>query len=96
MRSFSFVLERLARVPPFVRILALTVAVSFVAVLAFKVAIATVTAYALFALLCGSHLFMHGSHGGHHDHKTYRSTPQGDPTVVNPSEDQADHQMGCH
>lgn len=65
MQSFSPIPEFLSRVPPFAKLVALIGIVSFVAIFVFNLAVGTVISYAIFALLCGSHLFMHGSNREH-------------------------------
>ena len=98
MQTFSPFLERLSRVRLLIRMLALTVIASFIAIFAFNVALSTVAAYALFALFCGSHLFMHGSHGGqqHTNHASSNSSPQALSEKATSTEDHADHSKGCH
>ena len=98
MQSFSPISQFLSRVPPFVKLLALIGIVSVVAIFAFNVAVGTVTGYAIFALLCGSHLFMHGSHGSHQhqDHGPSDPSSQIQPDKATSTEGHADHSMGCH
>ena len=97
MQSFSPISQFLSRVPPFVKLLALIGIVSVVAIFAFNVAVGTVTGYAIFALLCGSHLFMHGSHGSHQHPGQGSSDPSSRTQPYKASaEDHVDHSTGCH
>ncbi len=57
--------DRPLRTPPIVWILGTGLIVALVAIFVFNVAIGTVAYYGFFALMMGSHFFMHGSHGGH-------------------------------
>ena len=97
MEFLPSIKARLARVPPFVKLLVLIGIVSLVAIFAFNVAAGTVTSYAIFALLCGSHLFMHGSHGSHQHPDQGSSDPSSRTQPYKASaEDHTDHSTGCH
>ncbi|HLE73555.1 MAG TPA: DUF2933 domain-containing protein [Anaerolineales bacterium] len=95
MQPFSPISEFVARVPPFVKVLVLVGAVSFVAIFAFNVAVGTVLGYSIFALLCGSHLFMHGSHADHPGHKTTGPEQQEDLRAAELKRDRTEHHTGC-
>ncbi len=98
MQPFSPISEFLSRVPPLVKMLVLIGAVSFVAIFAFNVAVGTVISYAIFALLCGSHLFMHGSHGSHQHQEHTASGPSSHvlSDKAPSTEEHANHSKGCH
>lgn len=98
MESFPTISERLARIPRMVKIGGLVVVLSLVAIFVFNLAVSTVIGYAFFALLCGSHLFMHGAHGAqpHQDHAPAGASTQGRPQMAASSGDHANHSKGCH
>ena len=97
MEFLPSIKARLARVPLFVKLLVLVGLASLVAIFAFNVAVGTVTSYAIFALLCGSHLFMHGSHGSHQHPDQGSSDPSSRTQPYKASaEDHTDHSTGCH
>jgi hypothetical protein len=66
MESFPTISQRLSAIPRLVWFVSLVVVVSAVAIFMFNFAVGTVASYALFALFCGSHFFMHGPHGTEH------------------------------
>jgi hypothetical protein len=87
--------DRPLRIPPIVWVLGIGLIVALVAIFVFKVAIGTVAYYGFFALMMGSHFFMHGSHGGHggpagHQHGSTSTT-----TATNKDE-HSKHTGGCH
>ena len=94
MESHSSVTDRPVRIPPIVWFLGIGLIVALVAIFVFNVAINTVAYYGFFALMMGSHFFMHGSHGGH--------TGQQSGAALNRSEadkdqnEHAKHSGGCH
>jgi hypothetical protein len=53
------------RIPPIVWFLGVILITALAAIFVFNVAVSTVLNYGFFVLMMGSHLFMHGSHGGH-------------------------------
>lgn len=57
--------QRPLRIPPLVWFLAIGLVIALIAIFVFNVAINTVAYYGFFALMIGSHFFMHGGHGGH-------------------------------
>lgn len=80
MESFPTISQRLSAIPRLVWFVSLVVAVSAVAIFIFDFAVGTVAGYALFALFCGSHFFMHGSHGAEDkDHAPSNSSLHGHP-----------------
>jgi len=89
---------RLSRIPRLVWIGALIGVVALIAIFGFNFAAGTVVSYAFFALLCGSHLFMHGSHGGqqHTNHAPSSLSSQARPEKAIATGDHADHSKGCH
>jgi hypothetical protein len=56
--------DRLFRIPPIVWVLSVGLVVALLAIFVFNVAVKTVVYYGFFALMMGSHFFMHGSRGG--------------------------------
>ena len=67
MESHPSVTDRPVRIPPIVWFLGLGLIAVLIAIFVFNVALNTVAYYGFFALMIGSHLFMHGSHGGHRE-----------------------------
>lgn len=60
--------DRPFRIPPIVWVLGIGLVVALLAIFVFNVTVKTVVYYGFFALMMGSHFFMHGSHGGHAGH----------------------------
>jgi hypothetical protein len=75
--------SRPGRVSPVVWFLGLGVVVALVALFVFKVPLNTVGYYALIAVFFGSHLFMHGSHGGHKAHEGQSRPERASGTAAN-------------
>ncbi len=69
MENNSPVEDRPLRIPPIVWFLGVGLVVALIAIFVFNVSINTVAYYGFFALMMGSHFFMHGSHGGHGGHQ---------------------------
>ena len=94
MESHPSVTDRPMRIPPIVWFLGLGLIAALVAIFIFNVAFSTVTYYGFFALMIGSHFFMHGSHGAHggagHQHGPVSNTPESDKN------EHAGHTGGCH
>ncbi len=89
MESHSLETNRPVRIPPIVWLLGLGLIAAVVAIFFFNIAFSTVAYYGFFGLMIGSHLFMHGSHGGHQHNTT--------PNAVEPNEnDSARRSGGCH
>jgi len=65
MESHPSVTDRSLRIPPIVWFLGLGLIAALVAIFVFNVALSTVAYFGFIALMVGSHLFMHGGHGGH-------------------------------
>ena len=90
--------DRPFRIPPIVWVLGIGLIVALAAIFVFNVAISTVVYYGFFALMIGSHFFMHGSHGGHgshgnsaeHQHDTTSKTAQSNKN------EHSGHTGGCH
>ena len=97
MESHPSVTDRPVRIPPIVWFLGAGLIAAVVAIFFFNVALNTVASYGFFALMIGSHFFMHGSHGGHGGH-----TGQPSGAALNPAEADKDknehtgHSGGCH
>ena len=69
MENNSPIDDRPLRIPPIIWFLGLGLVAALVAVFIFNVALSTVAYYGFFAIMMGSHFFMHGSHGGHGGHQ---------------------------
>lgn len=100
MESHPSVTDRPVRIPPIVWFLGIGLIAALVAIFVFNVAINTVAYYGFFALMIGSHFFMHGGHGGHSGHGG--NTGQESSAALNPAEvdkdknEHAGHSGGCH
>ena len=100
MESHPSVTDRPMRIPRIVWFLGAGLVAAVVAIFFFNVALNTVASYGFFALMIGSHLFMHGSHASHGGHGG--NTGQESSTTLNPSEvdkdknEHAGHSGGCH
>jgi len=94
MESHPSVTDRPVRIPPIVWFLGLGLIAALVAIFVFNVTFNTVAYYGFFALMFGSHFFMHGGHGRH--------TGQGSGAALNPAEanqdknEHAGHSGSCH
>lgn len=89
MESHPSVTDRPVRIPPIVWFLGIGLITALVAIFVFNVAINTVAYYGFFALMIGSHFFMHGSHGGH-------QTGVASNTDEANKDEHAGHSGGCH
>jgi len=100
MESHPSVTDRPVRIPLITWFLGIGLIAALVAIFVFNVAINTVAYYGFFALMIGSHFFMHGSHAGHGGHTG--NTGQQAGAASNPSEvdknknEHAGHSGGCH
>ncbi|MHB8776606.1 MAG: hypothetical protein ACYC6R_02440 [Anaerolineales bacterium] len=98
MESHPSITDRPIRIPLIAWFLGIGLIAALVAIFVFNVAINTVAYYGFFALMIGSHFFMHGSHAGHGGHTG--NTGQQAGTASNPSEvdknEHAGHSGGCH
>lgn len=100
MESHPSVTDRPVRIPPIVWFLGLGLIAALVAIFIFNVALSTVAYYGFFALMMGSHFFMHGSHGGHgrsagHQHGPASNAAESDQ-VESDKNKHAGHTGGCH
>jgi hypothetical protein len=66
--------------------------VALLAIFVFNVAVKTVVYYGFFALMMGSHFFMHGGHGGHGGHQHGSTSNNADST----KNENSKHTGGCH
>ena len=97
MESHPSVKDRPVRIPPIVWFLGIGLIVALVAIFFFNVAINTVAYYGFFALMIGSHFFMHGSHGGHGGHTGQQSGAALNPAEVDKDKNEhTGHSGGCH
>ena len=98
MESHPPVTDRPVRIPPIVWFLGLGLIAALIAIFVFNVALNTVAYYGFFALMIGSHLFMHGSHGRHGGHGGRNGQQSG--AALNPAEvdknEHAGHSGGCN
>jgi hypothetical protein len=92
MESHPSVTDRPVRIPVIVWFLGAGLIAAVVAIFFFNVALNTVASYGFFALMIGSHFFMHGAHGGHggQQHNTKPNAPE--PNENNP----VGRSGGCH
>ncbi len=86
-------------IPPMVWFLGIGLVIALIAIFVFNVAVNTVALYGLFAFMIGSHLFMHGSHGGHggsadHQHGPVSNAVESDQPDNN--NQHSGHTGGCH
>jgi hypothetical protein len=84
--------DRPFRIPPIVWVLGIGLVVALLAIFVFNVAVKTVVYYGFFALMMGSHFFMHGSHSGHGGHQ-HGSTSN---TIDSNKNEHTGHSGGCH
>jgi hypothetical protein len=97
MESHPSVIDHPVRIPPIVWFLGAGLIAAVVAIFFFNVALNTVASYGFFALMIGSHLFMHGAHGGHGGHAGHQSGAASNPAEVdNDKNEHAGHSGGCH
>lgn len=87
MEDNSPIDDRLFRIPPIVWVLGVGLIVALLAIFIFNVAVKTVVYYGFFALMMGSHFFMHRGHGGH------GSTSNNADSTKN---ENSKHTGGCH
>lgn len=94
MESHPPVTNRPTRIPPFVWFLGVGLIVALAVIFIFNVAVSTVVYYGFFALMIGSHLFMHGGHGSHAGHQ---SGAESNPSEADKDKNEhAGHSGGCH
>lgn len=99
MEENSPIEDRLVRIPPIVWILGIALVIALVAIFVFDVAVKTVVYYGFFALMMGSHFFMHGSHGGHGRHQvdsTAHSTESNGNAIDSSKNENSGRSGGCH
>ncbi len=97
MESHPSVTDRSVRIPPIVWFLGLGLIAALIAIFIFNVALNTVAYYGFFALMFGSHFFMHGSHAGHGGNGG--GNGQQSVAALNAAEVEKDnngHSGGCH
>ena len=92
MEDNSPIDDRLFRIPPIVWVLGVGLIVALLAIFVFNVAVKTVVYYGFFALMMGSHFFMHGAHGGHGGHQHGSTSNNADST----KNENSKHTGGCH
>jgi hypothetical protein len=95
MEDNSPIDDRPFRIPPIVWVLSVGLVVALLAIFVFNVAVKTVVYYGFFALMMGSHFFMHGAHGGHGGHGGHQRGTTLDNTDSTKNE-QPKHTGGCH
>ena len=98
MEQNKSVTQRQAIVPSVVWFLGVGLVIAMVAIFFFNVAVSTVAYYGFFALMMGSHFFMHSSHGGHgssagHQHGPESNAVESDDQDTN---QHSRHTGGCH
>jgi hypothetical protein len=87
--------DRPFRIPPIVWVLGIGLVVALLAIFVFNVAVKTVVYYGFFALMMGSHFFMHGSHGGHGGPAGHKHGSTSNNSDINRNE-HSEHAGGCH
>ena len=92
MENNSPIDDRPLRIPPVVWVLGGGLIAALVAIFVFNVAVNTVVYYGFFALIMGSHFFMHGSHGGHGSHQQSSTLDNTDSS----KNEHSRHSGGCH
>ena len=95
MESHPSVTDRPVRIPLIAWFLGIGLIGALAAIFVFNVAINTVAYYGFFALMIGSHLFMHGGHGGHSGHAGHQPGAESNPAEAKKNE-HAGHSGGCH
>ena len=104
MQHDQFVTDQPVRVPRFVWVLGLGLAVALAAIFIFNVPLTTVGFYALMAFFLGSHFFVHGSHGGHGNYGSSNTSPETSTNVdgsargaqAKAEDEHAGHSGSCH
>ena len=94
MESHPSVTDRPVRIPRIVWFLGAGLVAAVVAIFFFNVALNTVASYGFFALMIGSHLFMHGGHGGHAGHQS--GAASNSVEADKDKNEHAGHSGGCH
>lgn len=94
MESHPSVTDRPVRIPPIVWFLTMGLVTALIAIFVFNVAINTVAYYGFFALMIGSHFFMHGGHGGHAGHQSGAASHSVE--ADKDKNEHAGHSGGCH
>ena len=89
MENDSPIDDRPLRIPPVVWVLGGGLIAALVAIFVFNVAVNTVVYYGFFALMMGSHFFMHGSHGGRQHGSTLNNADSS-------KNEHHKHTGGCH
>jgi hypothetical protein len=84
------------RIPRILWILFAGLLIAMAAIFIFDVPIGTVGYYALFALLMGSHFFMHAGHGRHGGQDHQGSNRDESATDPSSKDEHAGHSGGCH
>ena len=95
MENNSPIDDRPSRIPRVGWVLGGGLIVALVAIFVFNVAVNTVVYYGFFALMMGSHFFMHGSHGGHGGPAGHQHGATSDNADTNKHE-HSGHSGGCH
>ncbi len=98
MESHPSVTDRHVRIPPMVWVLGLGLIVALVAIFVFNVALNTVAYFGFIALMIGSHLFMHGSHGGSggHSRQNHQANMNATDDASRSQEQHTGHRGSCH
>ena len=89
MENNSPIDDRPLRIPTVVWVLGGGLIAALVSIFVFNVAVNTVVYYGFFALMMGSHFFMHGSHDGRQHGSTLNNTDSS-------KNEHPKHTGGCH
>ena len=95
MEQNTNITEHERKIPPVVWLLGVGLLAAVIAILVFNVAVNTVVYYGFFALMMGSHFFMHGSHGGHGGPVGHQHGATSNNADTNKHE-HSGHSGGCH
>lgn len=83
------------RIPVIAWVLGAGLLIALAAIFVFDVPISTVGYYAFFAVMMGSHFFMHRGHGGHSGHN-HQGLNQEVLTGLQSKEEHETHSGDCH
>ena len=92
MEQNTNITEHERKIPPVVWLLGVGLLAAVIAIFVFNVAVNTVVYYGFFALMMGSHFFMHGSHGGPAGHQHGATSNNADTN----KHEHSGHSGGCH
>lgn len=92
----STISGRSFRIPVIVWVLGIGLLIALAAIFVFDVPISTVGYYSFFAVMIGSHFFMHAGHGGHGGQNRQGIKQDGSTADASSKDEHAGHSGGCH